>query len=250
MTGCRWITVIIMWATLLTTACAKHGQAVTTSSSEQVCTPVRIAVIQDNTGSINWTGTPTLTLADFEPLVQRLQCCGGEFGFGLITEKSSRGLLRLVIGPPPIKPEEPSKEGNPYKVAERWDSYKKTIAEFNKKNEEWREDSERKIARFKEDAGIILRNSTLAKRSDVWEAIRRVNLFLSEDISAWGQEPLAYAILITDGMDNVGKERVTSIPGKLILVNGNIGALEGLHPLRFESVGSAVRFVMADAGRK
>src|SRR5512135_1608073 len=76
------------------------------SPTNAECIPVRVAIFQDKSGSTNWTGTPTLKVEDVEPLVDLLSYCGGELGFGLISDNSNRGLIRLIIDPQPMKPVE------------------------------------------------------------------------------------------------------------------------------------------------
>jgi hypothetical protein len=220
------------------------------SSAEHVCTPVRVVILQDKTGSATWTGTPFLQVGDLEPLFELLSYCGGELGLWLISDDSNRGLLRLNIDKPPIEPVEPPKEGNPYKVAEKYAAYRREANNFSNKLAVWEKESERRVAMFNADAELILKRSASARKTDVWGAIRRADLFLSESASAWGQEPLCYAVLITDGKDNVRREKVRALgsAAKLLMVNasGSVGALEALNPLRFESIQSAARFIAAE----
>jgi hypothetical protein len=219
-----------------------------------VCKPVRVAVLQDSSGSINWTGTPTLKGEDLDPLIDLLSCCGGELGFGLISDNSNRGLVRLTIDFPPTQPMEPYKEGNPFKVAKKHEAYQREMDEFNRRLATWQEESEQRIVKFKAQVNAILQREKLARKTDVWDSVRRADLFLSEDDSAWGQTPFIYAVLITDGQDNVKKERVVTMKSgaKLLLVNSfdSIGALKDLNPLRFESIESALRFIIADTERR
>lgn len=216
--------------------------------------PVRIAVVQDATGSTTWTGTPMLQVEDLAPLINLLCRCGGELGFGMITGDSNKGLIRLVVDPPPIEPVKPPHEGNPYKAAQRREAYMREMNEFNKKLAGWKRDTEERTAKFLADADSTFKNKTLAKRTDCWDAIRRVDLFLSEDSSAWGKETRCYAMLVTDGQDNARKQKVHDMksPAKLLIVNasGSIGDLEELKPSRFESITSAVCFIVADAERR
>jgi hypothetical protein len=219
-----------------------------------VCRPVKVALLQDNSGSINWTGTPTLKGEDLDPLIDLLSCCGGELGFGLISDDSNRGLVRLTIDFSPAQPMEPSKEGNPFKVAKKHEAYQREMDEFNRRLATWQEASEQRIVKFKAQVNAILKREKLARRTDVWDSVRRADLFLSEDDSAWGQKPLVYAVFITDGQDNAKKERVVTMKSgaKLLLVNSydSIGALKDLNLLKFESIESALRFIIADTERR
>jgi len=219
-----------------------------------VCRPVKVVVIQDRTGSINLTGTPTLKAEDFDSLIDLLLCYGGELGFGLISDNSNRGLVRLTIDYPPAQPMEPSKEGNPYKVAKKCEEYRCEMEEFNRRLAAWQEASGQRIDRFKAQVTTVLKKEELARRTDVWDSVRRADLFLSEDNSAWGEKLLIYAVLITDGQDNVKKDRVVAMKSgaKLLLVNSfdTTGGLKDLNPLKFESIESAMRFIIADTERR
>ena len=61
---------------------------------------VRAVVLQDQTGSVNWTRTPTLCYEDLKPLVNLVRERSGEVAFGLIRDSSNRGLIRLAVTTP------------------------------------------------------------------------------------------------------------------------------------------------------
>jgi hypothetical protein len=258
---------ILLWASillalaLLALGCSptrtnqsNDSKPVADELGDGVCKPVKVAVVQDKTGSIDWTGTPTLKEENLDSLIDLLLYCGGELGFGLISDDSNKGLVRLTIDFPPAQPIEPSREGNPYKVAKKLDAYQREMGDFNQRLAKWQEESEQRIIKFKAQVNAILNREKLARKTDVWDAVRRVDLFLSEDDSTWGQKPLLYAVLITDGQDNVKKERVVTMKSaaKLLLVNSfdNVGALKSLNPLKFESIESALQFIIADTERR
>ena len=70
---------------------------------------VRAVVLQDQTGSVNWTRTPTLCYEDLIPLVNLVRERSGELAFGLIRDSSNRGLLRLAITTPePVELQTPA----------------------------------------------------------------------------------------------------------------------------------------------
>jgi hypothetical protein len=77
-------------------------------------------------------------------------------------------------------------------------------------------------------------------------------LFLCEDDLTWGKTTKKYAILITDGLDNVqGTEVPIRSGARIILVNGiaSLGVLKKFNPVRFESVNACFDFISADGRR-
>jgi hypothetical protein len=250
----KFAVVFLFAITMFTAACSSQqaspaGNAIPTPSLHHgVPMPVKIALLQDVTPSTIWTGTPTLTITDIDPLLDMLCRRGGEIGFGLISDDSDYGLVRLRVELPPAQPTAPSKSGNPYKVAEKFASYERDMEVFRDKFTSWHKRTEGEKNKFRNCVDQLLKRKRHAKCTDVWLALKHAYLFLSEE-DAWGQKTSKFVLLISDGEDNVRREKIKSMNGaKLIIVNatGTIGSLTGLHPLRFESIASAVRFITAE----
>jgi hypothetical protein len=219
--------------------------------SHKTTTPVKIVVLQDITPSTNWTGTPMLTIADLDPVIEMLCLRSGELAFGLISDDSDKGFVRLMIESQPMPPVEPSKEGNPYKVAEIYGKYKQDMEEFKGRFDIWKRNTEAVKSRFKADVDRLLQEKRLVKSTDVFSGVRRADLFMSEDDAAWKNQKIKkYIVLITDGLENAGKVQECSLKSdsKLILVNssGSMGLLADLKPLRFESIAPAVRYLTTE----
>jgi hypothetical protein len=249
-------TVLILFALGALTGCQNDVSKSSSTDLEAVtigCSPIRAAIIQDNTGSINWTGTPIVQVDDLEPLIQLLYRCGGEIGYGLISENSNKGLIRLFIDTAPVKPEEPARKGNPFKVAKKIEKYKHELEQFKREYALWKETAEMNVSKFVSDVELSMKKNKEAKRTDIWQAVRRADLFLSEYNNSWEGEPEKYALLISDGQDNVrkGKKVALNSKAKLLLVNasGSEGSLKEMNPLMFESIDSAIRFIINDSGK-
>jgi hypothetical protein len=75
-----------------------------------------------------------------------------------------------------------------------------------------------------------------------------MDLFLAEDDAAWGGTASRWALLVTDGKDNVGEPAASLSSGaRLVIVNGSgsTGELAPLNPMPFESLDAAVRYLIA-----
>lgn len=215
--------------------------------------PVKLAVMNDKTGSAGETRTAQLTAADLEPLFDTLRARGGELGFGLVTDDSYRSLLRLRLEAPPAPPLAPSQEGNTFEVAERMDGYHAARDDYDRKAKAREEAAARRIEEFRSAAAELLARKPDAPRSDVWGALQRADLFLSEEDSGWPQPPALFVILVSDAQDNVKRPHSPlRSRARVLVVNGSasVGSLSSLSPLLFESPAAAWRYVAAEGGGK
>jgi hypothetical protein len=181
---------------------------------------IKIALLQDKSGSTTQTRTPQVTMEHIDVLVKFIRPCGGEIGFGLINEQSNSSLHRLRIEPPPIgAPTEPERNGNPFQVQRNLAEYRKLKARYEQ-----------------------------VVQADFFGGIQRANLFLSENSSAWPSPPRQFLLIVGDGIDNVkSKHEPLQKSTQLILVNGSasLGSLASFNPSRFENIESAIEFVSA-----
>ena len=213
------------------------------------CLPLRVAIMIDKTGSTKWNRTPTLTTEDFEFVYDVMKQCGGDLGVGFIADESNRGLLRLTIEQPPIKPISTSKESNPFKAAKETAEIQKLLQDYESKLNAWVAGSELKLQHFRGELQAFLTEPPRAPKTDLWGAVARADLFLAEDDSAWGKKTRRFGIVVSDCQDNQGKQVVNPLSGaKWIIVNGTHANLEPLVTTRFESFGSAIRHIMANSG--
>ena len=253
-------TVICAIAFLATSACseapvrqpvvetgASAAQPVPTLAS----TPVRVVVLVDKTGSIHEHHVGPVEIHHFQDILDYLVQAGGKLAIGSITDASNRPLLRLYLPTdvqlPPVEP--------------NWS----TMNVFNKKDarrrfdqlaEAWRQEvnqqlivRHRKVDVFRKAATQVLEQQPARPRSDVCGGIQRAAQFLREPTAIWrAAEPRQFALMITDGLDNVRQDCPQQLPAaaELLLVNGSgsEGVLSPLKPIRFESHTMAIEYLL------
>jgi hypothetical protein len=223
------------------------ADAKVTNSAERALHPIRMAVFQDKSGSAATTRTAQLNEDDFAVPINVLRCTGGELGVGIINDRSNSPLVRLRIEAPPERPR-PTQATNPFERAEQEAIYRSQLETFDKQQEQWRVQANQRIATFYEQLKLLLKQDAKARRTSVWPAVARADLFLNEPDTGWSKPTHRYAAFNTDAIDTVHSAPVTMKSGsKLLLVNGaaSVGVLGSLNPLCFESVLAAFRFVSA-----
>lgn len=224
---------------------------ITPTTTSQPCQQsiVKIALLQDKSGSTGQTRTPQISMEHIDLLVNFIRPCGGEIGFGLINEQSNSSLHRLRIEVPPSgAPKEPDKNGNPFQVQREMAEYRKAKVKFDQSVQAFESETDRRIATFKSQISSLLDAPATAPRSDFFGGIQRANLFLSENSAAWPSPPHQVLLIVGDGLDNVhSKHEALQKATRLILVNGSasVGSLTSLSPTRFENIESAIQFLIA-----
>jgi hypothetical protein len=209
--------------------------------------PLRIAVIQDKSLSTGSTRTPQLQAADLEPLVELLGEAAGELAVGVIHDRSNLTFARLRID---VRPEEPVaflKADNPLERRKQQAAFRKQMEEFNAQQQAWQDEMQLRIGAFQEALEPVLAMRANAQHSPVWDAVQRAELFLTEAEPGGSAVPHRYALLITDGLDDVGARPVPVHSGaRLLIVNGagQLGSLAVLKPQRFESIEAAIRYIV------
>ena len=226
------------------------GEASTANASipaKAVRSQLRIAVIQDKTLSTGETRTPQLKLEDMDPLVELLGQTGGELAVGVIHDRSNLTFARLRIDGGPEDPVAPAQADNPLERRNQRTAYRKQKEEFDRQQQVWQDEMQTRIGEFQKAVDPMLSMAAGAKHSPVWDAVKRADLFLCESESDGNREPHRYALLITDGLDDVGARPVPVRSGaRILMVNGagQLGALAVLKPQRFESIEAAVRYIV------
>ncbi len=252
-------TLVLFFATLA--GCDRHptfADASDSTTAHQLAQiesihPVKICLVQDKTGSANSTRTPQIQFNELGPIIEILKQKGGEISFGLIRDQSNRSLLRLRIDAPPSEPVKPSEKGNAFVVAKEKGKYAKEFARYQNKLEQWQAESEKQVTIFGKAVNFLAEQKPNAPLSDIWGAVLRCDLFLSESDASWRQSSRRTAVFITDGLHNTNSRFIPMKSGaKVIMVNGSasLGSLEKLKPVRFESPEAAFRFIVAEEGRK
>ncbi len=222
----------------------------------QACPVVRVVVLQDQTGSVNWTRTPTVRYEDLTPLMELVKLCSGEVAFGLIRDSSNRGLVRLMIQnpwPPELQP--PARwPVNPFVANQERAAFDQKKQSRDRDRQAWAAINNPVINAFREAVVALLKAPADAKRTDLYGALRRADAFLAEDPRVWRGEVYSAAIVITDGLDNKhGAKPEWRSKAQILAVNSedSIGDLGSLRPLpkRFESIQAAVRDFVAGQAR-
>lgn len=236
--------------TLAITGCGDSSKAsagsTLTQSKPVRLPPIKVALFFDKSGSSGKNRVAQTDPQYLEPLIEVLRRNGGELRLGLITDESNHTLVPLRIDSPPLPPEKPPAEGNVFEEVERVSAYQKRVAEFESKKIAWQEKTDVQIRSFFQEVGPLLEKAPNARRSDVFGALHRAELFLSEPDLGWSQPTLRYVVLVSDGEDNVKKKFEGFKSGaQLLLINGagTVGSLEYQKPIRFESIDAAFRFI-------
>lgn len=244
---------IVATLTVIAAGCGSAPVAPVEAAPAELTAPVRIGVLLDKTLSASWTRVPAVTAEDFEPLLRLVLERGGEVAVGLIRDRSNRGLRRLPIRPRPVAPVEPNPHQNPFLLAEARVKYQAERRDYEAELAAWQADVERSVTAFRKDLGELIALAADARRTDLWDAIRRAALFLGEPQAAGAPAPHKWLVLVTDGEDNVGRTKVALGSGaRLLIANGSasLGSLAELQPLAFESFHAAVAFLVAEEAKK
>src|SRR5262249_29496918 len=109
----------------------------------------------------------------------------------------------------------------------------------------WLNVSQRAIADFKSVVRPMIEGKTRSRRTDVYSALNRADLYLAEpdNTLSTGNPQSRYMLVISDGLDNrsrpIGQMRSQA---RIILVNGSasIGMMKAFNPERFEGIDAAL----------
>ena len=191
-----------------------------------------------------------MTEDDVDLFFEVLRKCGGELGVGLITDDSNRGLLRVRIDAPPVQPADPVSESNPFAAAIKAGDYEKLKQNYDSQLAVWKEAMENRLLPFRQELKALVTAPSNAPKTDIWGAVGRIELFLGEDESSWNANTKKYGILVSDCEDNVHRKAVaTRSESTWLVVNGTpVPQLPSLSPVRFESIGAAVRHISSKSG--
>ena len=213
--------------------------------------PLLIAVCPDQTPSRHVYGVPQATVSDFEPLLQILKKNGGDLAICPIRDISNRPLKRCHFDEPPVSnAQRPPATGNVFVREKEMRKYALALRDDAAQATAWQKRSEEALSECRSTLTEALAHAPDAPRTDVNGALLRTELLLNEPQNSWSLPPQRYAVIISDGLDNVrGPAPPPLVETKLLIVNsaGTMGSLERFHPLRFESIASAFRFVLNDS---
>ena len=239
-------------------AASDHAAATETISDRAVnaasapCEPLKVGALFDVTKSMADSQIVPPSVADFEPLLKRIEACGGEIGVGLIDEKPGAPLLRYHADPSPAPPH--LTPGN-NAISAAIDRNTK-MAAYEERRQAWEKDQDRQaaLADFRTGLDPILSRRLDARFSPVWISVRRISVFMAEPVTFNGVAPRKYCLLITDGQDTTTAPPATLPPdlNGIAVINGSgsVGVLGVLHPVRFESLSAALAWVLQKEEQK
>lgn len=209
----------------------------------------KIAALADRSGSVETTRTPPMTMAQLDNLIDFVREKSGEIALGFVDEDSNQPFLRLRIEPRPIAPVVPDAKNNPFEQEKLLNQYKARVRDYQALEAKWRTETNRRVAEFRPAAEKMV-NCLSDKKcrsgsTDVTEAVKRADLFLSEDEKI---PPTCVMLLVTDGLETAKPKAapptIRSQP-HILVVNGSasLGILERYRPLAFEGIDAAVRHI-------
>lgn len=231
-------------ALIVMTSCTSPGPQPPEPARDPKPAAVRCCVMQDLSGSIQGTRTPTITEPELRALLDFIAARSGDLGFGIIQERSDRTLVRVVASePPPPAPPEPH---NPL-YRPKWQQQR---AEAERARQAWEAERKTREEAFLQEVKARLK-APLSRSTDVCGAVRRCNLMLAEPTSS---ATIKFFILVSDGQHNIKRELCPeALAGdiRLLLVNGSgvQGILKRYKPVRFESFTAAIRYIQENGGQ-
>ena len=220
--------------------------------AQAACEPLKIGALFDVTTSMTASRISPPEVADFEPLLKRIEVCGGDIGVGLIDEKPGAPLLRYHADPAPVPPQI-RPEGNAISTAIDRNNQ---MAVYEERRKAWEQDQGRRVSlvAFRSRLEPILARRLDARFSPVWISVQRMAVFMAEPVGFHGIAPKKYCLWVTDGEDTTTAGPATLPPDMkgIAVINGSgsVGVLGVFHPSRFESLSAAVAWVIQQEAQK
>lgn len=216
----------------------------------EVVEVIKVGVMLDKSGSAKSTRTKQPTIEDIQPIINRIKQSGGELGVGLVTDNSNKSLVRLRVEVRPTLPVKPTSEtfkGDADKFASAYKEYNQKKALYEENIVSWNQETEKRVQKFLSEVEQLLSLEPKAKRTDVMNALNRVDLFLAEKDPSFPVNAKKVIILNSDAQDNVkAKLNALNSGARLIVVNGigSVGSLKDLKPELFESLEAAINQIV------
>lgn len=219
-----------------------------------VCHPMRIANDIDQTGSMGWTNTTRVTADEFRPLLPLLLRCGGELSITFIRSESNRPMFRFAVSEPTVEPVllPRGEDEEPFKFSDRKHFFEKAHIEWSDKRIEREQMYGQKFEEFLTQIEPILKADPKGG-TDFWGAVQRSKIMLSESQIVWNSAPHSYLVLVSDGVDTVGKPKVVLDQKiKVFWVDSKTddSTLRELNAERFEAFSRALESILAIEGDK
>lgn len=238
--------------------------------------PFKVVVMVDFSASTSDHRIRLPKPESLEPLIDALVKNGGVLAISPICDESNLPLARTTFPEPPRFDESllhntaspaPLDEQsiNPMKLPEAkrqeqaaWTDYQQRQAEdkaliesHSAAVEAHQGKSQAQGKAFLEEITPLLNRSVNCTRTDLYGALQRADLLLSENNSIWSQTPNAYLLISSDGIHDSPTPAVPlqSNP-EIFLINGsgNIGIFSALNHQAFEALEPAIESVLNYVG--
>lgn len=214
--------------------------------SAECRTPVRVAVVIDESTSMTSSGTAPVKAEDLRPVIDALADCGGTLGVGFVREVPHPGMERIDFPQPPLLPAAPvmQEDEQTYEFDDRVAAFNQLRLDRGDSIKNALENKKPEIdGYFRKIDDLLARPA--AKGTDLNSALNAADLFLSEPVKDIGwQETL---IIVSDGHDNRHKLRRPFVSGARVLwVNSTSDdkVLSGYGATRVEALTAAVNDVI------
>lgn len=208
---------------------------------------VKIAFLQDQTGSRNSTRTELLTSADLEIAIELLRDTCGEILVGAIRDKSNQPFSRISIGPAPRKPQRPRDDGNVFDVQEAMAAYEESLATYDREVQQWRDEVDARVVAFMDRLEALVSEASLSRSSAVWAAVFRADVALAEPEITRSSEGRRYIVLASDAQDTTRTRMGPLRSGAALVVANGAGTLGSLAHVAgvkaFEGLPAAITWI-------
>lgn len=216
--------------------------------------PLIVGVDYDQTGSMRWSGTSSLSAPDLAPLIDWIADCGGEIGVTFVRADSAKPVERLRADEPPPAPVEPIQKPDEedYEFADRMDKFRLNLQTRVVAFQRSRKNFQPKIDEYFNELAPLLAQKPKGN-TDFWTSVNRLDVFLAESDASWRVKPRRYLIIVSDGADTIGKEKhALKSDAVIIWVNANASEknLKDFPYQRVESFPAAVIEILAGEGVK
>lgn len=193
-----------------------------------------------------------VTLDNLGPIFERLEQTGGEVAIGLIRDRSDAPLVRLLVPPPPAAPVFRTLPQNVFAAAAARRRDDAERARYDARLRTWRAENSARMSAFASAVAPLLAEANDAPQTDIRSALLRCDLFLAEP-TTFAVPPKNAIVFLSDGIETVSDGDLPPLRSgaQILLVNGtgSEGALARLHPIRFEALEAALRFLAEEGGR-
>ena len=215
-------------------------------------TPVRVAIVLDQSTSMSTSGTASVEAEDLRQLIGSLAECGGALGVGFVRERPQPGMQRIEFPQPPLLPAAPVMQED-----EQGYEFDDRVAAFNKLRVDQADAIKNVLEKKKPEIdGYFQRMEELlarpaAKGTDLNSTLNAADLFLAEPSN--GEDWQKSLIIVSDGIDTGHKPRRPFSSGaRVFWVNANSDdkVLSEYGATRVEALKAATDEVIAKLRRR